>query len=126
MELSPEDKKRISEEENVRFKVQEKLKEESEAKKKKEESENTKGCCIGCLGLIVILYIIKVIIDKLWPNFFFDFLWLIGKSIFEYKFNCRGLFESGDKTNKSSTIDLTASVSVIVMQFVIMNIDTFD
>ena len=43
MELSPEEKKRIYEEEKVRFKVQEKLKEESEAKKKKEEDENNKG-----------------------------------------------------------------------------------
>ena len=57
---------------------------------------------------------------------FLDFFWLIGKSIFEYKFNCRGLFESGDKTDKSSTIDLTASVSFIVIQFVIINIDNFD
>ena len=92
MELSPEEKKRIYEEEKTRVEAQEKAKEKSEAKK-------TKKGCLGCLGLIVVIFIIALV---------------------------SGLFDSGDNTDKSSTIDLTASVSFTGTQFIIINIDTFD
>ena len=60
MELSPEEKKRIYEEEKARFEAQDKVKKESEAKKKKEENKNTKQGCIGCLTIIVIIFIIAL------------------------------------------------------------------
>ena len=98
MELSPEEKKRIYEEEKARVEAQEKAKKEAETKK-------TKQGILGCLGLIVIIFVIA----------------LIG-----------GLFKSGDKTEKPSTstsqamIDLKASVSFTGTQFVIVNKDNFD
>lgn len=51
MELSPEEKKRIYEEEKVRIEAQEKAKKEAKAKK-------TRQGCLGCLGLVVVIFIL--------------------------------------------------------------------
>lgn len=54
MELSPEEKKRIYEEEKTRVEAQEEAKKEAKAKK-------TKQGCLGCLGLIVVIFIIALV-----------------------------------------------------------------
>ena len=53
MELSPEDKKRIYEEEKTRLEAQEKAKKESDAKK-------TRKGFLGCLGLMTVIFIIAL------------------------------------------------------------------
>jgi hypothetical protein len=54
LELSPEDRDRIFQEEKVRCEAQEKLKAEEKAKK----ATNARYGCGGCLGLIVLLGVI--------------------------------------------------------------------
>lgn len=54
MELSPEEKKRIYEEEIVRLEAQEKVKKEAETAKEKENKQDNLGCFIGGVIFIII------------------------------------------------------------------------
>ena len=54
MGLSPEEKKRIYEEEKVKLEAQEKAKKEL-------ETEKTKKACLGCLGMIAVIFVIALV-----------------------------------------------------------------
>ncbi|UCG94449.1 MAG: hypothetical protein JSW13_01435 [Candidatus Aerophobus sp.] len=99
MELSPEEKKIIYEEEKARLEAQEKAKKELKAKK-------TKQGWLGCLGLIAVIFIIA----------------LIG-GLFTSGDKTK---KSSSTSTSSSTIDLKASVKFDGTQFVISNNDNFD
>jgi hypothetical protein len=60
MEISPEERDRIFQEEKVRHEAQEKLKAEEKAKK----ATNARYGCGGCLGLIVLVGAILVLMPK--------------------------------------------------------------
>ena len=93
----------LSPEEKKRIYEEEKVRLEAQEKTKKEaktaKAKEDKESKLGCFILIVIILIIALAI--------------VG-------------FKSCNKTDKSSTIDLTASVNFTGTQFVIINIDDFD
>jgi hypothetical protein len=60
MELSPEDRDRIFQEEKVRHEAQERLKAEEKARK----SEHAAYGCLGCLGVIVLLGVIIALLPS--------------------------------------------------------------
>ena len=81
MELSPEEKDKIYKEEKARLEAQEK------AKKELKEKKTKKGClgCLGCFGAIIVFSIIILMAG--------------------------GVFNSGDKTKKSTNQSSTPAVS---------------
>lgn len=60
MELSPEDRERIHQEEKARLEAQAKLKAEEQAKKNKQIKQG----CLGCLGLLILLGVIGAFLPK--------------------------------------------------------------
>ena len=61
MELSPEEKRKIYEEEKTRIETQETIKREKEAEASKKDKALFKKGCLGCLGFIVIIILISLL-----------------------------------------------------------------
>ncbi len=101
MSLSPDEKRKIYEEEKARLDAQEQIKEEQEQAKKEKAQKQSKKFLVGCLAIVIAIAVIAIVAGVCTPG-------------------------DGGGSTTSSVVTLSASVRDTGIQFVVTNNDSFD